>query len=62
MDLELLRGFLRLGAFIGGCGMLMLFVQPPNSPEWVLSFCSALLGGGLIVGVVLLTRRPWGRP
>jgi len=56
MDRESLQGFLRLGVFIGGCGLLMVFVQKPGSAEYVLSVCSALIGGALILGVVLLIR------
>jgi hypothetical protein len=51
-----LAGFLRLGFFIGGCGLIMAFMQPRNSPEFVLSVCSALMGGALVGGVVLLVR------
>jgi len=42
--------------FIGLCGFLMIFVQPRGSPEFVLSICSALIGGVLMLGVVLVTR------
>lgn len=56
MDTELLKGFLRFGFVIGGCGLLMVFFQPPNSAEFFLSLCSALMGGALILGVVLISR------
>ncbi|MBK8023184.1 MAG: hypothetical protein IPK19_17600 [Chloroflexi bacterium] len=56
LDRETLTGFLRMGFFVGGCGLLMVFVQPPGSAEFVLSVCSAALGGALILGVVALTR------
>lgn len=56
MDVELVKGFLRLGFFVGGCGFVMIFMQPPKSAEWVLSVCSALLGAALIVGVMIVTR------
>ena len=56
IDRDVLTGFLRLGIFIGGCGLLMVFLQPPGSAEFVLSVCSTLLGCVLIGGVVLLTR------
>jgi hypothetical protein len=56
IDRDLLTGFLRFGFFIGGCGLLMIFFQPAGSAEFVLSVCSTLLGGALIVGVVVLTR------
>ncbi|MCZ7540956.1 MAG: hypothetical protein M5U29_13830 [Anaerolineae bacterium] len=56
MDPEVLRGFLRIGMFVGVCGLVMALVQPRDSAEFVLSVCSALMGGALIVGVVILTR------
>lgn len=56
LDREALSGYLRLGFFIGGCGLLMIFFQPPGSAEFVLSLCSALIGGALIFGIVALTR------
>lgn len=56
IDRSILIGFLRLGFFVGGCGLLMIFFQPPGSAEFVLSVCSALMGGALILGVVVLTR------
>lgn len=54
--IDALRGFFRIGMFIGLCGFLMIFVQPRGSPEFVLSICSALIGGVLMLGVVLVTR------
>jgi hypothetical protein len=53
---EVLRGFMRIGMFIGFCGFVMIFFEPPDSPEFVLSICSALMGGALILGVVIITR------
>lgn len=50
------RGFLQLGFFVGGGGLFMLFLQPPNSAEFVLSACSAMMGIFLIVGSVALLR------
>lgn len=56
MNSEALLGFLRMGLFIGGCGFIMIFLQPPNSAEWVLSVCSAAIGGLLVLGVVAVNR------
>jgi uncharacterized membrane protein len=53
---ESLKGFLQIGMFVGICGLLMVFVQPPGSAEFVLSVCSALLGAILVLGAVLLSR------
>ena len=54
--IEVLRGFFRIGMFIGLCGFLMIFFEPLDSPEFVLSVCSALIGGALMLGVVILMR------
>jgi len=56
IDRDLLTGFLRIGFFLGGCGLVMMFLQPPSSAEFILSGCSAVMGCTLVVGVVLLTR------
>lgn len=53
---EVLRGFFRIGIFIGLCGFVMIFFQPVNSPEFVLSICSAVMGGALVLGVVMMMR------
>lgn len=54
--LDVLRGFFRIGVFIGFCGFVMIFFQPRNSPEFVLSICSTLIGGILMLGVVIIMR------
>ncbi len=54
---EILRNFFRLGAFIGLCGLLLVFVEPRDSPEFVLSVCSALMGGALMLAVAIMLRR-----
>jgi fumarate reductase subunit D len=56
LDPEVLRGFLRIGVLLGVCGLVMALVQPRDSGEFVLSVCSAAIGGALILGVVILTR------
>jgi hypothetical protein len=53
---EALRGFLQIGILIGGCGFVLIFMQPPNSPGWVLSICSAIIGGVLVLAALLLAR------
>ncbi|MCU0476500.1 MAG: hypothetical protein MUC99_10390 [Anaerolineae bacterium] len=52
-----LREFLALGIFIGGCGLLMLPFQPPNSAPFVLSALSALIGGVLVGAVIYVQKR-----
>ncbi|RPI99422.1 MAG: hypothetical protein EHM39_06550 [Chloroflexi bacterium] len=53
---EILRNFFRIGVFVGLCGFVMIFIQPRNSPEFVLSVCSALMGGALMLGVLIILR------
>ncbi|MBN1964560.1 MAG: hypothetical protein JW910_07925 [Anaerolineae bacterium] len=55
--LQVVQGFLRLGVMIGVCGFIMIFFQPRDSAEFVLSVCSAALGGLLVVLAVIVMRR-----
>ncbi len=57
MDKEVLKGFLRIAILVGGGGLALLFLEPRNSPEWVVSACSALIGGALLLGVILVLWR-----
>ncbi len=54
MQQNLYRGLLPIGMFISVCSIIMLFVQPPNSAEYVISFCSAIIGGLLIIAVLMV--------
>ncbi|MCC6615509.1 MAG: hypothetical protein IT320_18695 [Anaerolineae bacterium] len=45
-----------MGIFVGGCGLVLAFIEPPGSAEFVLSVCSAALGGLLVVGVLIASR------
>lgn len=56
MAADALRGFLGLGFLVGGCGLIMALGQPPDSPQFVLSVCSAALGIALIIGVIVVAR------
>ena len=56
MDKEVLKGFARIGIFIGGGGLVLLLIEPHNSPEYIVSLCSAIIGGLLLLGVVLIKR------
>lgn len=53
---EILKAFFRLGVFVGGCGFLLALVEPRDSPEFVISVCSTLIGAGIILGVVIMLR------
>jgi hypothetical protein len=53
---EGLRLFLRAGVFIALTALVLLFLVPPDSAEFVVSVCS--LGIGLVlVGLVILANR-----
>jgi hypothetical protein len=56
MDREVLKGFARIGFFVGGGGLLLLLLEPRNSPEWVISLCSTMVGGVLLLGVLAINR------
>lgn len=56
MSRDALRAFLRLGMFVGVCGLLMVFMQPAGSAEFYISICSALIGLVIVLAVVALVR------
>lgn len=41
---------------MGGGGLILLLLEPRNSPEWVISLCSVLIGAVLIVGAITVSR------
>ena len=51
---EMLKGFLRIGVFVGGCAFVLIFLEPPGSAEFVLSVCSTLIGFALVLAVVVV--------
>ena len=53
---ESLRAFLRIGVFIGGGGLVLLFAVAPGTPEYVLSMCSAAMGAAIVAGVFAVRR------
>lgn len=53
---ESLKGFLRIGVFVGGGGIVLALFQPRGSPEFVLSVCSGIIGLLIVVGVVAVHR------
>ncbi len=57
---DVLRGFLRIGVFIGVTGLLLALVEPRDSAEFVLSVCSAAMGAVLVVAVAVMIRRERG--
>ena len=53
---QLLQGFFRIGAFVGLTGLILVFLQPRESPEFVVSVCSAAIGGALMLAAWLFMR------
>lgn len=56
LDRDLLRTLLSLGALIGFGGLALAFLEPAGSAEQVVSVCSALVGGALLLVVLLVAR------
>lgn len=50
------RVFLGFGLFIALCSGLMLFFQPRDSAEFVLSVCNLFIGLTLVLVVVIFIR------
>lgn len=53
---EALQAFFRIGTFVGVTGLVLALLQPTDSPEFVVSICSAVMGGLLMVGVAIMVR------
>ncbi len=53
---DVLHGFLRIGLFIGVAGLILAFLEPRDSAEFVLSVCSAAMGAALVVAVAVMIR------
>lgn len=55
MNPKFMRGFLQIGFFVGGGGVLLAFIHPPDSAEFVVSVISAVIGLTLVIGVVAVS-------
>ncbi|MCL4876342.1 MAG: hypothetical protein KJ064_06780 [Anaerolineae bacterium] len=53
---QFLRVFLGIGTLMTGCSIVMLFVQPRDSAEFVISVCNIFIGLALIGGVMIAVR------
>lgn len=53
MTPEYMRGFLRAGVFIALVSLLLIFLVPRDSAEFVISVCSLMMGLTL-VGIIAL--------
>lgn len=58
IDPRILRGGFRIGVFIFLLAVATLPFQPHDSPEFVVTVMSAVIGGAFVVGIVALAR--WG--
>lgn len=56
MSPEALRGAFRIGVFITVASLLMVFMQPRESAEFVISVCSTGIGLAMIAMVLLVLR------
>ena len=56
MNRSILRGFLQIGIFVGGGGFLLALYHPTDSPEFVVSICSGVIGVTLIIGAIIVSR------
>ena len=56
MDPKILLSFFKIGLFIGGCSFVLIFLEPHDSPEFVLSVCSTMIGFALMSGTIILLR------
>ncbi len=56
MNPEVLKAFFRVGIFVAGLALILMFVEPRASAEFVVSTCSLLIGLALVGGVVLVSR------
>lgn len=56
MNRNALQSLLAMGIFVGAGGLLLAFFQPQDSPEFIVSLCSAGLGLVMIALAVFLNR------
>jgi hypothetical protein len=56
MNRNALQSLLAMGVLVGGGGFWLAFYQPKDSPEFVVSLCSGVIGLIIISLVILLNR------
>lgn len=56
MDAHSLQAFFRLGVFITLCSLIMTLLQPRDSAEFVVSVCSTMIGGTMILIALIVLR------
>lgn len=60
IDPRILRGGFRIGVFILAVALVTLPFQPHDSPEFVVTVMSAVVGGAFVLAIVAVAR--WGQP
>lgn len=55
MNPSMLRGFLQIGVFVGGGGFLLALAHPSDSPEFVASVLSGIIGLVLVIAASVLS-------
>ncbi len=53
MSPEILRGFYRLAVFLSGASIVLLFLVPPDSAEFVVTIMSLGIGLTLLLLIIL---------
>ncbi|HRE48887.1 MAG TPA: hypothetical protein PLD47_14265 [Aggregatilineales bacterium] len=53
---EALKGYLAIGVLVGGGGIVLMFMNRPGTAPFIVSLCSAIIGGVLIITVILVAR------
>jgi len=56
MGRDVLKSFARIGFFVGGCGLILMLIEPRSSPEFVVSVCNTAIGLTLVIGVIVVSR------
>ena len=56
MTPNLLKVFYTIASFIVGASLLLLFIVPPDSPEYIVTLMSTCVGAALLILVVLTAR------
>jgi hypothetical protein len=56
MNRNALQSLLAMGILVGGAGLFLAFLQPQDSPEFIISLCSGAIGLTMICLVLFLNR------
>lgn len=56
MNRNALQGILAIGILVGAGGLILAFLQPPNSAEFFISIASCAIGLAIILLALLMNR------